>query len=87
VILAASEDIDDPALGEAEDVATEAGYVTGATDCDLGASAALGLPDDRHYYTVSVYLETEEDAVAAQEAFAARTVEGVVAVIQTFCLD
>jgi hypothetical protein len=37
--------------------------------------------------TVSVYLETEADARAALLAFEARGISGVVALVQTFCLD
>lgn len=87
VVLAASEASNDPALVTADLAATEAGYNTGPTDCDLGAADLLGLSSDGHYYTLSVYLENEEDAIAAREAFAARGVGGVVGVVQTFCLD
>jgi hypothetical protein len=87
VVLAASEVANDPLLVTAESDAEQAGYLTGATDCDVGAAAALGLPDENHYYTVSVYLNNEEDADAAVEGFASLGVEGVAAVIQTFCLD
>ena len=37
--------------------------------------------------TVSVYFETEADAQQAQLAFEARGFNGVVATVQTFCLD
>lgn len=86
VVLAGSEDPADPVLAEAEQAAEEAGYTTGLTDCDDGAAEALGLPAPGTY-TVSVYLETEEDAEAAAVAFAARGTEGVVAEVRTFCLD
>jgi hypothetical protein len=88
VVLAASEDIDDPLLAEAEGHARDAGYLTGPTDCDDGAATALGLSEsDGHYYTVSVYLNSEADAQAALEAFRARGVDGATALVQTFCLD
>jgi hypothetical protein len=87
VVLAASEGFADPLLAEAVLAAEAAGYSTGPTDCDVGAVAALGLPDDRQYYTVSVYLSSEEDAIAARDAFAARGVGATVAEVQTFCLD
>lgn len=87
VILAASEDSDDPVLSTAVDDAEAAGYQTGPTDCDAGAAEVLGLPEDRHYYTVSVYFSNEADAEAAHDAFAARGVDGTVGVVQTFCLD
>jgi hypothetical protein len=86
VVLAASEDGDDDALYAAIAAAEDAGYNTGMTDCDFGAAQAMGLPDG-HYYTVSVYLQSEADANAALAAFDARGVDGVVAVVQTFCMD
>jgi len=87
VVLAASEDFEDPVLDVAEGHARDAGYATGPTDCDSGASAILGLPEDGHYYTVSVYLSDEDDALAALAAFEARDVTGAVGVVQTFCMD
>lgn len=86
VILAASEGYADPILNTATLAAEDAGYATGPTDCDSGASEALGLTD-AHYFTVSVYLSSEEDAMAAKDAFAARGIGGTVAEIQAFCLD
>ena len=86
VVLAGSEDPEDPVLAEAEQTAAEAGYTTGLTDCDEGAAEALGMPA-QGTYTVSVYLETEADAEAAAAAFSARGTEGVVAEVRTFCLD
>jgi hypothetical protein len=53
----------------------------------VGAAAALGFPDGTYVLTVSVYLSSEADARQAQPAFAARGVEGTVALVQTFCLD
>ncbi|MGH8951186.1 MAG: hypothetical protein ACRDX9_07160 [Acidimicrobiia bacterium] len=85
VVLAGSADENDPVLAGATQAAEDAGYVTGPTDCDEGADAALGMPDGTK--TVSVYLETEADAQAALLAFEARGVSGVVALVQTFCLD
>lgn len=85
VVLAGSATPDDPVLAEAILAAEQAGYTTGATDCDDGASEALGEPDGTS--TVSVYLENEADAHAALLAFEARGVSGVVAQVQTFCLD
>ena len=85
VVLAGSDTPDDPVLAEAILAAEEAGYTTGATDCDDGAPEALGQPDGNS--TVSVYLENEADAHAALLAFEARGVSGVVAQVQTFCLD
>ncbi len=85
VVLAGSGTPDDPVLAEAILAAEEAGYTTGATDCDDGAPEALGQPDGNS--TVSVYLENEADALAALLAFEARGVSGVVAQVQTFCLD
>ena len=87
VILAASEGFNDPELATAILHAESAGYSTGPTDCDAGATEALGLPDDRFYYTVSVYLSSEADAITALDAFAARGIGGTVAEIQAFCLD
>jgi len=85
VVLAGSATPDDPVLAEAILAAEQAGYTTGATDCDDGAPEALGQPDGTS--TVSVYLENEADAHAALLAFEARGVSGVVAEVQTFCLD
>jgi hypothetical protein len=86
VVLAGSENFDDPVLTEAAHEAEQAGYTTGATDCDFGASEALGLPASG-VYTISVYLENEAYAEAALRAFEARGVSGVVALVQTFCMD
>ncbi len=86
VVLAGSENLDDPVLTEAAHEAEQAGFTTGATDCDFGASEALGLPASG-VYTISVYLENEADAEAALRAFEARGVSGVVALVQTFCMD
>ena len=85
MVLAGSATPDDPVLAEAILAAEEAGYTTGATDCDDGAPEALGQPDGTS--TVSVYLENEADAHIALLAFEARGVSGVVAEVQTFCLD
>lgn len=87
VVLAAGPEPDDPALGAAVEAATAAGYTTGPTDCDFGAPAALGWPDSGTY-TVSVYLSSEADAQAALAAFEATGVDGgVVAEVETYCLD
>jgi hypothetical protein len=86
LVLAGSADFEDPALGHAAAVASDAGYTTGPTDCDIGAPQALGI-DSEIVYTVSVYYATEAEARAAQAAFAARDLPGVVAQVQTFCLD
>jgi hypothetical protein len=86
LVLAGSADFEDPALGHAAAVASDAGYTTGPTDCDIGAPQALGI-DSEIVYTVSVYYATEADARAAQAAFAARDLPGVVTQVQTMCLD
>jgi hypothetical protein len=85
IVLAGSDNVNDAVLTEATQAAEDAGYVTGATDCDLGAEEALGMPDGT--LTVSVYFDTEADAQAALLAFEARGVSGVVATVKTFCLD
>jgi hypothetical protein len=64
-----------------------AGYNTGPTDCDFGAAEALGFTEPEHYYTVSVYFDTEVDANLAQDAFQGRGVGSTVAQVQAFCLD
>jgi hypothetical protein len=87
VILAASTDSNDPQLASAALDAEAAGYSTGVTDCDVGVAQALGLSEDEHYYSVSVYLETEADADQARDAFVARGLDATVAQVQTFCLD
>ena len=86
LVLAGSADFEDPALGHAAAVAADAGYTTGPTDCDIGAPQALGI-DSEIVYTVSIHYATEADARAAQAAFAARALPGVVTQVQTFCLD
>jgi hypothetical protein len=85
VVLAGAPDSDDPAITDAVAAAEDAGYTTGPTDCDEGAAEALG--QDGYALTISVYFDTEADAQAAAAAFEARGVTGVVAEIQTFCLD
>lgn len=87
VVLAAAEEFNDPALDAAVQAASDAGYATGATDCDMGAAGVVGLPEDTHVYSVSVYFETEADAEAALTAFEARGVTGDVGTVMTFCLD
>ncbi len=90
VVLAGSHDFEDPAFDIAVGDAEAAGYdFSGPTDCDEGAPEALGMSDDDsgNVYTVSVYLRNEEDAHAALAAFQARGVDGVVALVQLFCLD
>jgi hypothetical protein len=86
LVLAGSADFEDPALGHAAAVASDAGYTTGPTDCDLGAAQALGI-DSEIVYTVSVYYATEAEARTAQAAFVERDLPGVIAQVQTFCLD
>lgn len=87
VILYVSEDFEDPGFVTANEAAEGAGYVTGQTDCDFGAAEAAGFTDGGHYYTMSVYFETEESANRARDAFLARGVDGVVGLVQTYCLD
>jgi hypothetical protein len=85
VVLAGSDDSNDPVLSAAVEAAEDAGYVTGPTDCDAGAAEALGQPEGN--LTVSVYLASQADAESALLAFEGRGVGGVVAQVQTFCLD
>ena len=85
VILAGATNADDPVLTDATRSAEDAGYTTGPTDCDQGAAEAIGQPEGA--LTVSVYFDTEADALAAALAFDSRGVNGVVAEVQTFCLD
>jgi hypothetical protein len=87
VVLAASTDFEDPHLASASLEASVAGYRTGATDCDLGVIEALGLSEDEHWYSVSVYFDTEADAIQARDAFKARGVDATVAELETYCLD
>ena len=87
VVLAASEGYADPGLRTATIAATGAGYLAFPTNCDSGATEALGLPQDRSYYTVSVYLRSEADAISAEQSFERLGVGGVVAKVQTLCLD
>jgi hypothetical protein len=85
VVLAGSSNFEDPTIVEAIADAEEAGYATWQTDCDEGAPEALGQPTTN--YTVSVYFTDEATAQLALAAFQARAVNGVVAQVQTFCLD
>ena len=86
VVLAGSPDFDDPVLAQAIADAAAAGYDVGATDCDEGAAEAIGMAGDG-VYTITVYLNSEEDAHAAADAFAARDVPATVALVHLFCLD
>jgi hypothetical protein len=87
VVLAGASEPDAPVLVAAVEAATAAGYTTGPTDCDFGAAEALGI-SDTGTYTVSVYLSSEADAQAALAAFEATGLTGgVVAQVETFCLD
>ncbi len=86
VVLAGSTEFNDPVLLRAQDDAAAAGYAVGFTDCDVGASTAIGMADSG-VYTVTVYLSSEADANAAADAFTARGIAATVAVIQPFCLD
>ena len=67
VILAGATTADDAALSDATRAAEDAGYSTGPTDCDEGAAEALGQAEGA--FTVSVYFDTEADALAAASAF------------------
>ena len=87
VVLAGSPDFDDPALGGAQDTAADAGYTTGPGDCDAGAAEALGFSGGTGIYTVSVYFDSRQSAEQALAAFRAREVDGVVAQVETYCLD
>ena len=86
IVLAGSPVFDDPVLARAVDDAAAAGYDVGITDCDEGATEALGMAGSG-VYTVTVYLSSEPEARAAADAFAARGIAGTVALIQLFCLD
>jgi hypothetical protein len=77
----------DPALDAAVAAAGDAGYVTGATNCDVGAAEALGVPAGSSPMTVSVYFDSEGSARAAATAFEARGIESGVGQVQTYCLD
>ncbi len=87
VVLAGSPDFDDPVLSQAVAAAEIGGYSTGSTDCDVGASEALGFPANDQVYTVSVYLENESDAQLALVAFRSHGIDGVVVEVMTFCFD
>ena len=66
----------------AREAAEAAGYVTGQTNCDFGAAEAEGLPPDGHYYSRSVYFETQEIADQARHAFLGRGVDSVVGLVE-----
>lgn len=88
--LAVAPQYEAPELQGADAVAGEAGYSSGQgfsdLACDEGAAQALGVSGTA--YTVSLYFETEAQAVQAREAFQARghSVAGV-ALVTTRCLD
>lgn len=86
VVLAGSAGLDDPVLAQAVADADAAGYFVGPTDCDEGAAEAIGMAGNG-VYTITVYLNSEAEAMAAAEAFAARGVEATVARVTLFCLD
>jgi hypothetical protein len=77
----------DPVLDAAVAAAGDAGYLTGATNCDMGASEALGVPAASSMMTVSVYFDSDSSARAAATAFEARGIETGVGQVQTYCLD
>ena len=88
VVLAVGSDPQGPEVLKAVDAAAAAGYFAGPTDCDQGAPEAMGVDGNPPgVYSVSVYFDTEADARAAVDAFEARSVPAVAAVVQTFCLD
>ena len=59
----------------------------GDANCDQGSLQALGIGDDAFFSIVSVYFESEADAIAARDAFLARGIGGTVALVQTYCMD
>ena len=89
LILAVSDVPSDPILTTAALAAQDAGYPSGVGDagCDQGSLAALGIGEDGSFSIVSVYLESEEDAIAARDAFFARGIGAKVVLVQTYCLD
>lgn len=89
VVLAAGESTDDPAIQAAIQLAEDNGFIAGPTDCDSGASEALGYSQrSLGVFTVSVYFKSQEDAKTASKAFKQRgATTAVVALLQTFCLD
>ena len=64
-----------------------AGYTTGATNCDVGAAEAIGLPEGGSVFTVSIYYRSEHDAQAAADSFHSRGTAATAALVQTFCVD
>jgi len=75
-----------PALWNAVNAASDAGYTAGPTDRDVGAAAAFGVTGEI-IYTVSVYYGSQIDAQSAQAGFDAAGIDGAVAEVQTYCLD
>jgi hypothetical protein len=78
-----------PAISAAVAAAEHAGYQAGPTDCDQGASMAMGAdPKANGFTSVSVYFDSEADARSAADLIRAGGHEtAVVAQLQTFCLD
>ncbi len=86
VVLAGSSQPRDQILEAAIADAALAGYEATPTNCDLGASDALGMAS-RGSYTVSVYFNTEKEADAAVIDLAALSIIGVVVNVQMSCPD
>lgn len=90
VYLAVADDFAAPELEEAQQLADTYGLFAGFGDlgCDQGGAEALGVDASGQWAVVSVYFDTEADALQFIDAFEARghTVAGV-GLVETFCLD
>ena len=88
LVLAAGPDFDSAAVTQATRQANRVGYWPGVGGCDAGAAQALGVTGPEAQTVVDIYFETEADAQRASDAFAARGEnKGVVAEVETYCLD
>lgn len=80
-------DVMDAAHARLAEIGQDAWEGYGSLTCDFGAQEALGGPDG---LTVGAYFDTEDEAVVFAEAWEAYFGEppyGVVASVETFCLD
>lgn len=90
IYLAVANDFDAAELDEAVAVADSYGYFAGVGDinCDVGAAAAVGVPESGSEAVVGVYFDGLVDASLFVVALADRGQDVVgMGRIQTFCLD
>jgi len=91
VVVLMSGPASSPSVATAVATAEAAGYGTGWTDCDVGATHAVGWTgasvEGDQLGAVSVYLSSEQDARVAAQKFEAAGTPAVPTLVNTFCLD